>query len=400
MAFDRIPISLLATGNEADIVTWDSAGEPTTLSLSLGDFIYRDPSGAMAAIGNGANAGQVLVSDGAGGWLIADQTGSGGGASGSDFVLSRQVYAIASPVVDPATEFEPGISTSIQLPTTPDFAEEVVILFDGTVQGTGSFASLIVDILTFTDPIPAEVSVVEAITFTQLPLLASAVVFDPLNLPTTIVTGLELQTAIEELDAYLANITAAQVAFDDTLLGSGATDVQGALDAIATTPGVIPTPFVDSFYLIRDEKPAGTDGGTAQEAGWYRRDLNAEDINGITGASLNANQITLEDGTYYVEWQTMFNADADGALGDVRTRIYNIVDGTTEVASMNLTVDGGATIQPSQTSMGTGFFTVAGGPKIFELQYNVQYEAPDRGLGKATNSGIPEIYTILKIWQV
>lgn len=403
MPFDRIPYQLLDVGSEGDIITWDNTGEPSVVSLGIGDLLYRDATGVMNTVGNGATVNQVIVADGLGGWMLADQSGGGPASGIGVFDVNRQLYAPASPQLDPLTEFEPGVTTEIQLPIEPNSEVAVVIFFDGAFQGNDAFdmtdniTATVFDTVTFTDPIPAGISNVEALIF-NLPT-AAAIIFDPLNLPTLIATGTNVQVAIEQLDAYLSALDATQVAFDDTILGSGATNVQEAIDDIATTPGLIPTPFVDLFYFITDEKAVGIDGGTAVSGNWNTRDLNTEGVNGIAGASLTANRVTLPDGEYHIEFESVFNTDAQGPLGMTRTRFHNITDNVAEILSMSEAVDGGAQQQANAISKGCGRFTVAGGPKEYELQYQVEYTRQDRGLGVASNYD-NEIYAIVKIWKV
>lgn len=59
---------------------------------------------------------------------------------------------------------------------------------------------------------------------------------------------------------------------------------------------------VFSYTLyVRDEKTAGTAGGTATGASWNTRTLNTVKVNTITGASLSSNTATLPVGTYDFE---------------------------------------------------------------------------------------------------
>jgi hypothetical protein len=96
---------------------------------------------------------------------------------------------------------------------------------------------------------------------------------------------------------------------------------------------------------------------------------------------------------------SVFNTDSQGPLGNVRTRLHNVTDDVTEVLSLSNVVDGGATIQGNANSCGFGRITVAGGPKDFELQYQVEFTRPGRGLGAASNFDT-EIYALVKIWQL
>jgi hypothetical protein len=212
---------------------------------------------------------------------------------------------------------------------------------------------------------------------------------------------LNVQDALDGLDDYLVNLDSTQVAFDDTTLASGsATNVQEAFDYIITTPGAIATPFASSLALFEDRQPIGTDGGTATEGDWFTRNLNTFTDSIIPfGAGLGANQIILPDGDYLIEFMSIFNTDNQGPLGNVRTRLHNMSDDVTEILSMSNVVDGGATIQGNANNCGFGRITVAGGPKTFELQYQVEFTRAIRGLGAASGFA-EEIYALVKIWQL
>jgi hypothetical protein len=58
---DRVPYQLIDLGNESDILTWDNAGEPAVVYLAIGDFVYRDATGALATVGSTAASGEGLV---------------------------------------------------------------------------------------------------------------------------------------------------------------------------------------------------------------------------------------------------------------------------------------------------------------------------------------------------
>lgn len=55
------------------------------------------------------------------------------------------------------------------------------------------------------------------------------------------------------------------------------------------------------FIEMRDEKSAGTDGGSFTSGDWRTRTLNTEHADTGGHASLSSNQITLAAGTYEVE---------------------------------------------------------------------------------------------------
>jgi len=404
---DRVPYQLIDLGNESDILTWDNTGEPAVLSLNIGDFAYRDPSGALTAIGSGAVAGDGLVADGLGGWSVGPVAPAAtGDPAGSYTVLVESFvegvdYAAGGGVLEiELTNTPPGLNVTEQ-------ENSILVLFGGVPQNKSQYS--ITDnitptefrTITFTSPIPEFLPEIEVLIHTRP--IAASIEFDPSLVvgPPDIVTALNVQDAIDQLDTYLVNLDATQVAFDDTILASGtATNVQEAIDAIATDPGLIPTPFASSLALFEDRQPIGTDGGTATEGGWFTRNLNTfTDAVIPFGGGLAANQITLPDGDYIVEFMSIFNTDNQGPLGNVRTRLHNITDDVTEVLSLSNVVDGGATIQGNANNCGFGRITVAGGPKTFELQYQVEFTRALRGLGAASNFA-EEIYALVKIWQL
>jgi hypothetical protein len=404
---DRVPYQLIDLGNEADIFTWDNSGEPTVIPLAIGDFVYRNAAGALTAIGSGAAAGEGLVSDGAGGWSVGAVAGGGGGGAGGAFTAEKESFVEGVDYAAGGGILEIELATAPPGATPAEQEKSIIVSFGGVIQPASQYS--ITDnitptefrTITFTSAIPEFLSEIEVTTLTRP--IASSITFDPaLQVgPPDIVTATDVQGAIDELDAYLVALDATQVDFDDTILASGsATNVQEAIDAIATTPGLVPTSFGSSLVLIEDQRAQGVDGGDATEGGWFARPLNTITDSVVPfGAGLAANQITLPDGDYIIEFMSVFNTDDQGPLGNVRTRLYNVTDAATEILSMSNTVDGGATIQGNANSCGYGRITVAGGPKTFELQYQVEFTRTGRGLGSASNMDT-EIYALIKIWQL
>jgi hypothetical protein len=83
---------------------------------------------------------------------------------------------------------------------------------------------------------------------------------------------------------------------------------------------------IGSVMIVADEKGVGTGGGTFTSGAWRTRDLNTERYNGITGASLAANRITLPAGTYRV-WANApagIRAWSSGETTYWKARLYNI----------------------------------------------------------------------------
>ena len=76
-----------------------------------------------------------------------------------------------------------------------------------------------------------------------------------------------------------------------------------------------------SFATFNETQANGTDGGASVATTWTTRVLNTTVINGITGASLATNQVTLPAGTYTV---TVFSPFRNTNL--TKIRLYNITD--------------------------------------------------------------------------
>jgi hypothetical protein len=221
---DRVPYQLIDLGSEADILTWDVSGEPAVVSLALGDFVYRDATGALTTVGTGALSGQGLVADGLGGWAVGNVLASGGAGGGFtavrdsfvegvDYAAGGGVLEIELPVAPPGT-------------TPAEQADSIIVAFGAAIQPNSQYT--ITDnitptefrTVTFVAPIPEFLSEVEVTTLTRP--IAASIDFDPgLEVgPPDIVTATDVQGAIDQVDAYLVNLDATQVSFDDTTLNS------------------------------------------------------------------------------------------------------------------------------------------------------------------------------------
>jgi hypothetical protein len=159
--------------------------------------------------------------------------------------------------------------------------------------------------------------------------------------------------------------------------------------------GADPTWRADAFgaqlFHVRDEKPAGTNGGTFTSGAWQTRDLNTVRSNEIAGANLSANQITLAAGEYFI----MASAPGrDCAKHQIKWR--NITDQTDELTGRTAAVAQGNDAHVSVS----GRFSVVGASKSFELQHRCQTTRLGEGLGTAGNFGISESYADVMIWKV
>ena len=146
-----------------------------------------------------------------------------------------------------------------------------------------------------------------------------------------------------------------------------------------------------TYAIFRDEKSAGTSGGTFTSGAWRTRDLNTTQYNGITGASLASNQITLAAGTYLVD------GFAQGALVSVhQTRLQNITDSTTTIIGQNAYAENSSNV--SNYSRLNGIFTIAA-QKTFELQHRSAVTGNVNGFGVAISFGT-EVFSSITITKV
>ena len=146
------------------------------------------------------------------------------------------------------------------------------------------------------------------------------------------------------------------------------------------------------YFYARDEKSAGTGGGTNTAGAWMTRDLNTVVKNNI-GASLSSNRITLQPGTYYVEASVpSFCTDfMRGALYDYTNSQYKLY-GTSACSGI-----GDSTVSRSFIR---GEITVASAAQ-FELRMWSNAAYGTRGCGAYVNvAGVNEIYSEIAIWKV
>lgn len=152
--------------------------------------------------------------------------------------------------------------------------------------------------------------------------------------------------------------------------------------------------FGSSLLHLRDEKAAGTAGGTFTSGAWRTRDLNTALTNEIAGASLATNQITLPAGTYYIE------ASAPArTVSNHKTRLRNVTDAADTLigsSEQNSSAAGNST-----RSHIAGRFTIAA-EKDLEIQHIGETTRATDGFGPAAAGGLGgvEVFTDVRIWQI
>lgn len=147
------------------------------------------------------------------------------------------------------------------------------------------------------------------------------------------------------------------------------------------------------YILIRDEKSAGTGGGTFTAGAWRTRTLNTEVVDTGNHASLSSNQITLDAGTY------RFHISCPAQrVGRHQARLYNISDSTeVERGTSNYAYDQ-ASGSVQNTSEIIGRMTIAA-TKTFEVQHQGAVTSNTFGFGVDANLGGTEVYAVAQFWK-
>jgi len=164
-----------------------------------------------------------------------------------------------------------------------------------------------------------------------------------------------------------------------------------AATAYAFRAGVAggPAAGLDAVTLW-DEKPAGTNGGTFTAETWVTRALNKINPAALPWVSLNADQFTLQPGTYLIE------ASAPACeVNSHQLRLYNATDsavealGTAEYAKQDFFVQTRSSV--------TAVVTLAVA-KTYRFEHRCLTTKTDNGLGNAANFPAGwEIYTQVRI---
>jgi hypothetical protein len=148
--------------------------------------------------------------------------------------------------------------------------------------------------------------------------------------------------------------------------------------------------IVANYVKVSDVKASGNSGGTFTSGAWQTRDINTEDTDTDSLASISSNQITLAAGTY----ECLIRAQAY-QVNAHQLRLYDttgtavlLLGGTMFTASGDGVV-GDSVIQ--------GRFTLSV-QSVLEVQHRCGTTKATNGLGVASNWG-DEIYTVAEFWR-
>ncbi len=186
------------------------------------------------------------------------------------------------------------------------------------------------------------------------------------------------------------------VSASETLAGT----VERATDAEALT-GTDTTRFVTAKHitdrqkavlLARERQTNGTNGGTFTSGSWATRTLQTTEQNGISGASLATNQITLPKGEYYIRAHApAYQVNAH------KIRLYNVTDAAVLV---NGTSAHSAATDATQTDSCLEFYWSISTTKVFQLEHRCQTTKATNGLGVSSNFGGDEVYSSVEVTKL
>lgn len=150
------------------------------------------------------------------------------------------------------------------------------------------------------------------------------------------------------------------------------------------------TKYRRTCYL-KDIKSAGTHGGDFDNGAWRTRVLNT--LTGDTSfVSLNANQFTLEPGTYEI------SASAPAMQVDQhRVRLRNITLSSDTILGSSTFANNSAGVNNSSTLADSFTITTS---TIFEIQHIAFVTKVTNGFGNADTFGVDEVFTQVKITKV
>tara|TARA_R110000868_G_scaffold113599_1_gene304716 strand:- start:80 stop:604 length:525 start_codon:yes stop_codon:yes gene_type:complete len=146
------------------------------------------------------------------------------------------------------------------------------------------------------------------------------------------------------------------------------------------------------FATFNETQANGTDGGASIATTWTTRVLNTTILNGISGASLATNQVTLPAGTYVATVMSPFRN-----TNLTKVRLYNVTDASITAIGQNTNMDSSGAVGGVATLQAQ--FTIAAS-KAFAVQYYCQTATASFGLGRAVSASTSEIYTSIQIQKI
>lgn len=144
-----------------------------------------------------------------------------------------------------------------------------------------------------------------------------------------------------------------------------------------------------SWCQLRYIAPNGVGGGTALANNWVRRPLNQHLGNAanFVGLDVGSSRFTLQPGVWHLR-----AAAATHYSGDSKLRLYNVSDGMVQDISMS----GGVSSLSALPLILETRFGIASS-KVFQLELWCSKTQEVTGMGKPSNSGQNELYTLITL---
>jgi len=156
---------------------------------------------------------------------------------------------------------------------------------------------------------------------------------------------------------------------------------------------ILPAPDM----ILHEQQPANVSAGTFTSGAWARRGINTVVRNQLSGASLgtagDTGKITLQGGTYYIEWSVQANQ-----VNGHQTRLRNTTDSSTiDTGSSERAIN---TVVGNSSSKGEAIITITSA-KVLEIQHQCITTRATDGLGTPAGAFTAhEVYGSVKIWQL
>ena len=146
------------------------------------------------------------------------------------------------------------------------------------------------------------------------------------------------------------------------------------------------------YAIFQSNQTTGSSDGACTAGTWYTRNINTTQVLAGSSISLNANQITLQSGTYLIQ------AGAPHyAVNQYRAKLRNVTDNTDAVYGTSEYV-GQAGDAVVTRSFINSVITLAA-PKTFEIQGRCGFTYANAN-GNASSFGVDEVYTYVLIQRL
>lgn len=220
----------------------------------------------------------------------------------------------------------------------------------------------------------------------------------------TAAIALTLDTAVNLQSKFIVRVANENATAYVTLAPTPADTINGSASALVIPPGSVVdvtgdgvSAFLAKFvvvdqsgpHVILQEQYSSGSAPPSSTSGTYATRVLNTTVRNTVGATLNANQVTLPQGT----WRLEARAPSSNVSAH-RIRIQNVTDGTTAVLGSSQAGSSSASID----SQALGVVTITA-PKAFAVQHYTNL-TDSAGFGRATTSGDVEIYAEFRATRI